>query len=334
VPVTVQWGPADEKVQVRGNIQNINDKLPEFDQYLIVAQYQLLHISDCWPVTGKPKHPKGSVLSLQVRGGGEMLEIDPTGMTSKGGMTTCDITVELAAAESFNSRIRLSLTEYHIIADRLTDQQLCHIMEGQDSRGQNRNWKLREGTVNYDTFLGEEPGTLLFDTWTLDQTFAPDTRREFRRRWRISCVLKCRQVAEQRGPYPDNCNGNTHPIGWNHDFKRDTQADLGWKFITMFSKGASAKARATPYVDCHENWAPRYLYRDFSELFCKAGSHCEQEDCTVCGGSGGSGGSGGMARVRKSAKTLDDILDDSMGVAARKRLRDRRLAKRKQQAIG
>lgn len=336
-PVSVQVGAPDDKVKIYP-VDNINWNLPKYNQYLIVAQYQLLHITDPWPITGQPAHPKGSVLTLQIRGGAEMLEIDPTAMTSGAGakgLTGCFNGIELAPNTVFNSRIRVSLTEYHIVCDRLTDKQLCDIMTNGDGRG----WRVREGTVNSDPysrsggggggsgsggpggsgsvapgirattsgrFMNEAEGTLLFDTWTLDQTFAPDVDNP--RRWRLGCVLKCRQVPEMKGPYPDNCRKPQYAVGWNHDFKRDTEGRLGWQFIMMECAGSSSESRWTPHGTCLDCFVPRYPYREFADLFCdESRETCEPAEDPTC---------------HNEPEIIERTVADAQGVAQRKALRD------------
>jgi len=274
LPVDIQWGATNEKVKVFGNIPDsqISVKLESFNEYFIAVVYQLLRISDPWPITGKPAHPQNTTLTLRVRGGGEILQIDPTALTDGGkgqNLTGCFTGTEFASGETINSRIRIPLTEYHLTCDRITDAQLCAMMK--------IPWKCREGTVNCDTnelFLGEGEGTLLFDTWTLDQTWVPDIVNP--RRWQVSCVLKCRQVPQMTGPYPDNCSADCtgtpgcYPIGWNHDFKRTiNSAELGWQFIMMnVAKNWTDAAAKTPHGDCPSPFVPRYPYMFFANLFC------------------------------------------------------------------
>jgi hypothetical protein len=296
VPVTVQWGPPDQQVRVAGNIalSELNKKLPEFDQYQIVAQYQLLHISDPWPISGKPGHPKGSVLALQVRGNAEVMQVDPAGVVSSGkgsGRTGCmsEGSIELVQAKTFNSRFYCALTEYHLIADRLTDAQLCYIMH-------RRPWRDREGTVNAEVhdpqnkynggsifgFLSEPEGTLYFDNWTLDQTFAPDIDNP--RRWRLACTLKCRQIADMLGPYPEDCLIDKYPVGWNHDYKRNNKGSaLGWRFVMMQMDGSVENNRRwTPHGVCptstNVSLVPKYPYVDFGDMF---GYRAGEDEATV-----------------------------------------------------
>jgi hypothetical protein len=348
VPISVQAGSPDEKAIVQGNIgiHRLSTELETFDTYLIVAQYQLLHISDPWPVTGKPAHPKGTVLTLQVRGGAEMLKVDPNLITNGAGtgLSGCLSGKELMADKTFNSRIRIPLTEYHITCDRLTDQDLCEIMSKSVS------WKTREGTVNCDTpaspphfayFMNEPEGTLMFDTWTLDQTFAPDVDNP--RRWRLGCVLKCRNIEMTKAPYPEDCKKAKYPMGWNHDFKRDTEGDLGWKFIMMQDPSVADWGRRTPHGDCPKGFAPRYPYLQFYDLFCdmthrdctpnQAPTYPETKEPYGCGnggggdsgfgsGGGGSGGGGSMAAVEE---IISRTFYDARKAPGRKMERDARL---------
>ena len=352
LPIAVQWGAADDKVQISNPVKldDISNDLETYDHVLIVAQYQLLHIQDIWPVTGKPAHPPGSILTLQVRGGGEMLQVDITGLSSIGGGGA-----SLTPNPTWNNRIRIPLTEYHLTCDRLTDRQLCDIMK-------NISWQEREGTVNAETeedgglFLGEPEGTLLFDTWTLDQTFAPDVDNP--RRWRLGCVLKCRHVPYAGGTYPDSYGPDGkpyndmqgYPVGWNHDFARSKQREIGWWFITMQAAegeattdspmGGGKKMTWTPHGDCYpvdnppRYQVPRYPYAPFRYLFCDSvGNKCLAHQDEKCDAKSSSSelllnaietdreiASSSESQVQS---TLAEILASSRKAAARRAARDR-----------
>jgi len=341
IPVDIQWGPAGDERTVRtyGNIPDakISTMLESYNEYLILVTYQLLRINDPWPTGTKPQHPVGTTLSLQVRGGGEILQIDPTALSDGGrgqNLTGCFNGVEFSAGESINSRIRIPLTEYHITCDRLTDVQLCEIFM--------RPWKCREGTVNCFTFMGEPEGTLLFDTWTLDQTWAPSYANP--RRWRLSCCLKCRQVPQMTGPYPNDCEGTGYPIGWNHDYKRSiNSAELGWRFIMMNVAGNWTPAAAsTPYGDCKEPFVPRYPYMDFTYLFCnnsfdcllgpipsvQCNDECQASSCNVQVHSPGPRG-GSLEAVEPGYEELEEMIskisDDARHAHARKVMRQQQM---------
>lgn len=360
-PSSIQWGAADDKVVVTGNVKNISAKLARFDQYLIVAQYDLLHISDKWPITGKPAHPLGTTLTLQVRGGAEILEIDPSALTDGGrgkgkGATGCFVDArEIVPGTVFNSRIQISHTEYHITCDRLTDTQLCRMMQkGKHYVG----WKIREGTVNSDpyvnpnarerfdgravinhgAFMNELEGTLLFDSWTLDQSFVPDTKNP--KRWKIGCVLKCRQVPDVKGPYPDNCGKPSWAVGWNHDYKRSIQRsqDMGWQFIMLECATGLKETGWTPHGSCPEGFVPRYPYMPFADMFCDEarfkcdnssppkchGSDNDQAEGSAGGGSDG-GGSGGGVGSLTAEEIIEQVEYDARGVSKRKEEREQRL---------
>ena len=294
LPIDIQYGAAggERETNVFGNIadDDIGQKLEGYNLYRIAVIYQLLHISDWWPITGKPAHPRilsvGNIpspttLTLQVRGGGEILLIDPLGVNDGIGLQQagCFMGKQPATGiqDSASSRMRIPLTEYHLCCDRITDDQLCGIMNIMP-------WKCREQTVNCGLFLNEDPGTLLFDSWTLDQTFVPDV--DMPRRWRLSCVLKCRQVPGMKGPSPDDCTGKSVAIGWNHDYKRaipNGDMNLGWRFIMMSAKNNwTAAAAYTPYGSCPEPWVPRFPYTDFSDMFCNQAGDCCPEQTPNC----------------------------------------------------
>ena len=279
LPTDVQYGSAgDERMTpVYGSLSQSDvqtaTKLESFGQYRIAVTYQLMHISDPWPI-GKPSHPGGTTLTLQVRGGGETLMIDPNAISSgssKEGISGCFNGREPAVGfkDAVMARMRIPLTEYHITCDRITDAQLCQIFQVP--------WKCREGTVNCAKFMNEDEGTLLFDTWTLDQTFVPDI--DDPRRWRLGVVLKCRQVPGMQGPYPCNCLESQYAIGWNHDYKRHyivgsnnrpQSAELGWRFIMMATDSTqwNADAAYTPHGTCPSPFVPRYQYVNYDSMFC------------------------------------------------------------------
>ena len=324
VPIDLQVGSAaDERsAQVFGNIAgaDIGVKLEGYNQYRIAIIYQLLHISDPWPIIKKPAHPVGTSLTLQVRGGGELMLIDPLGVSDgRGPEGQCFVGKAPAYGyeKACASRIRIPLTEYHICCDRLTDIQLCDLWS-------NSPWKCREQTVNCDPFLSEDEGTLMFDSWTLDQTFVPDIDNP--RRWRLGCVLKCRQQPGMQGAYPDDCNANPttigqpgtpghYPVGWNHDYKRGLRngqvMDLGWHFCMVnISSNWTENQASTPHGNCPEPYVPRFPYANFDTIFCNPDSVqvcCPASDAfadcrTNCNDVdfGCSGGSGEDAHLRGS----------------------------------
>ena len=350
LPIDIQWGAAgDERTcQTLGNIAdaNIGTELEAYNEYRISIVYQLLCLSDKWPPYGKPKHPQGTTLTLQVRGGGEILLVDPTAISDGGsgtGQANCFTGLEPAPGfyNSVVARMRIPLTEYHITCDRITDSQLCAIMGGMP-------WKCREQTVNCDRFMNEDEGTMLFDSWTLDRSFVPDVREP--RRWRLGCVLKCRQVPGMTGPYPDNCTadcagGDCYAIGWNHDYKRSFNfntgqtGDLGWRFIMMRCGGNwTPQAASTPHGNCPDPYVPRFQYVTFSNLFCTGttsvcttgmlpGSDCGN-DCdteTMYGCTSGEESIHGDANAALEDQ-IASIVDASRRSKANKAMRDQRLA--------
>lgn len=343
LPVDIQWGPSSDERSTRvfGNIPDnqISHKLEAFNEYRIVVTYQLLRISDQWPMTGKPIHPKGSVLYLQVRGGCEVLQVDPTGLHTGGAVGLCfaNGTTEIAPGfqNTISGRIRVPLTEYHLTCDRLTNAQLCGIMSVP--------WKCREGTVNCFQFLGEDYGTLLFDTWALEPVFAPDLTEP--RRWRLSCVLKARDVPQLKGNSPNNCFAAATvydtAIGWNHDYKRNTADNkLGWLFIMLdvgpswTEAGARVPTGVGTNTTCPKPLAPRYPYRDFSDLFgCRntalclpereidssCASECEEPNCFTDDAIGNIRGS--EEHNPKLEEMIAEIVHDSRGARGRSMMR-------------
>lgn len=280
LPVDIQWGPSgnEQQIQTFGNIANadIGKRLEWFNEYRIVVTYQLLPITNPWPMSGKPAHPRGTVLYYQVRGGGEMMQIDPTGIRANLSTTTGIVEQAPGQPQAIDARIKIPLSEYHITCDRITDTQLCQIMT--------TPWKCREATVNCDKFMNEPEGTLLFDSWSLEPTYAPDITNP--RRWRLTCVLKCRQLPQIYGNYPENETVFKYPVGWNHDYKRGTgvNSQLAWRFIA-YDLGASWRASAadTPHGAVREPFGPRYPYFQFYDLFCFTGQcSSKQEASAAC----------------------------------------------------
>lgn len=174
--------------------------------------------------------------------------------------------------------------------------------------------------------MNEAEGTLLFDSWTLDQTFVPDVDQP--RRWRLGCVLKCRQVPEMLGPYPADCRDRRYAVGWNHDFKLDSPRSgqptgLGWQFIMMKCQGAAAGAGWTPHGTCHDGFVPRYPYRAFRDLFCdEPTENCLPAEGVTCAGAQPGAIAAGGTSEDSVADTLAQIVEDAKGVAERKRLRE------------
>lgn len=282
VPISITVGPLDEratiieqgktkrKVTGREEDRTLGD-LPVFSKTLVTAQYQFLHIRDAWPSSiPKPKHARNTTLSLRIRNSGQFLVITPQAIATPGGgwhpvIPTSNI-----------CRILIPIVEYHITCDRLTLHQFNKINPA-EAKGSNIPFKSRMGSVNrglsrHDDgmgrelgFLGAHPGTLLFDSCEVDQTFVPDVDNPVR--YRITCVMRMRQVCEGNG-YTSEVVPRFDPdgraIGWNHDFGpyRDSAGkdQVGWHFIWLKN---DAKKSPTDLAEI-----PRYPYQVFDDMFC------------------------------------------------------------------
>jgi hypothetical protein len=246
VPIQVQVGPFDEKIKIAGG-NVFRNTLPRYNATLVVAQYQLL-MFQCvpWPhCIPRPDHPKGTTLGIRVRGSGQFLTMPPGVFRECGdyakGAAGCDASKEeFAFTETENCRIIIPLTEYHITCDRLKWDQVP-------------NWKKREGTVNLEQFLGEKPGTLLFDTWDIDHSFAPGTTTKNIVRYKLTCTLRSRDVPI--------CQKRLKYAGWNEDYHKDH-----WVTVAILSKGRKTSEFRYPYVR-------------FADLFTNADCKLFDEPC-------------------------------------------------------
>ncbi len=292
VPVSIQVGAFDEKLNMKHDMSDdphwdIDVPLLKPSTIKVLAQYQFLLFSNCWPLAksdpgAKPEHPKDTVLSLEVKGSGQFLTINPTAVRAGGG-------AQEAIPPSQMSRIIIPIAEYHLVCERLTRQQCAAILNPPDGR---QAWKNMEGCVNDDTFLGERPGTLVFDTWSLGEMFVPDPDDPVR--WRLTVSLRDRSVWDRSGriprepappPFsyggPSAGPGGSEAYGWNWDYHVNGN-EGGWAYILMKDK------------DSPTGFMPRYPYRKFKKLFCAG--NCHPDDLCLEGqpaGGRGVGGSGG-----------------------------------------
>jgi hypothetical protein len=244
----IQAGPHSDNPRMQGGIgMSTSDALGNllvFGETLVVVQYQFLHLDDAWSdAFPKPCHPTGTTLTLRVRGSGQFLLITPEAVKACDS-PSADPARQIGTDPADNScRIIVPITEYHLTCDRLTESQLTDVFSA-------NSWKDLEGTVNDASFLNEPAECLMFDTWEMDDSFAPDTSSV--RRWKLSCCLRCRAI-----PNPGNdSGGDASPdyLGWNWDFHRE-----GWKYI---------KVRTT----LGGSLAPRYKPVSFENLFCSSAS--------------------------------------------------------------
>jgi hypothetical protein len=178
----------------------------------------------------KPAHFKGTILTCQIKGSGQFLEVSPQGLQAG----TQTLVVKEGIGHSINCRILIPITEYHLTCDRLTQAQVDTINPPNWNGNMNvLPWKMREGTVNSDVigtaFLGEPPETLLFETWNMEPTFVPNLDNPCR--FRMSCVLRCRSILklDSTGTIIDASEPH---YGWNHDYYVSGSKG-GWTPITM-----------------------------------------------------------------------------------------------------
>ena len=285
VPVSIQVGAFDEKLNMKHDMSDdphwdIDVPLLKCGTTKVVAQYQFLLFSNCWPLDKtkagtKPEHPKDTVLSLEIKGSGQFLTINPMALRGAG-------SAQAACDPSMMNRIVIPITEYHLVCERLTRQQCAAILSPKDPL---QAWKNMEGCVNDDEFLGEKPGTIVFDTWSLGEMFVADPDDPVR--WRLGVNLRCREVWDREGklpdadlqppPYPDGPSASMpggsgkESIGWNWDYHTDG-ARGSWQYIQMLDD--------QPYILKiglgPAGVRPRYPYRKFAGMFCE--SNCHPDD--------------------------------------------------------
>jgi len=233
VVTSVQVGPYDEKLDLHGGTWQKSMKCSDT---LVVAQYQLLMMRDTrWPhCIEKPRHPRGTVLTLRVRGSGQFLTMPPGAFVAKGAGGG----PQQVLTQNDNCRMVIPITEYHITCDRLKADQVP-------------NWKRREGTVNDSKFLGEKPGTLLFDTWEIDHSFAPDPKNPAR--YKLTCVLRSRDIPV--------CQSDIKYAGWNEIYHGGLQ-----KWVTVKIKSGGKEV-------------PLYKSLPFDNLFIDPGCHDTDDPC-------------------------------------------------------
>lgn len=232
--------------------------LPTYNKYLVVVQYALHRMTNCWPrQIPKPWHPKGTTLSLKIRGSGQYLLISPAGLrgasiASYGGCADEGGTGTIAIPQQSltqSARIIIPITEYHVTCDRMTRSQVENALI--------LDWDNLNGCVNAPTnnsdggyFLGAPPGTLLMDGYEIDESFACDYIEPLR--YRMSAVFKQRIITDTDGVPKVVGTPDCHePVGWNFDYigtgrggEKDDKG-WGWRKILMLDE----------YSD---NMVPRY----------------------------------------------------------------------------
>jgi len=291
IPISVQTGAFFDNVVIRRDdvtnprtIETLGG-LAEYGKVLVVAQYALHKITNCWPDhianTQKPMHPNGTTLSLRVRGGGQFLLVSPSGMKALSRLMECNPTINVEGlSPSIGTRIVLPVTEYQISCDRMTYKQVDRAMSY-------RHWDNYQGSVNTQIFLGAPPGTLLFDGYDISETHACDVDNPHR--YCMTACLKRRVVSDIHGnPLKDGEPGRY--VGWNHDYvnlvdptNRKKQT-WGWHFILMNEYKLDQQPRCVPrYSSLIFDWL--FMPPPTVDQGCGQGDESSQttlRDCDLC----------------------------------------------------
>jgi len=246
--------------------------LPDCGGTLVVAQYALHRMTNCWPdAIPKPWHPVGTTLTLKIRGSGQFLLVTPAGMRAASAALVCTPGAE-SLAHSLGTRIIVPVTEYHISCDRMTRAQVNDAFDAGD-------WDNYQGHINYYdenprlcTFLGAPGGTLLFDGYELTETMVCDVDEP--RRYCLTASFKQRIITTEDGKVRLDNNGN--PVGWNHDFIPFNGKPWAWTFIALWD---------------NNRCLPRYPQADFTNMFgtaslndeceCPDSGQTELKDCDM-----------------------------------------------------
>ena len=219
IPIQIQCGGFWEGVNINRDsnthprtYETLGD-LPEYGKTLVVAQYALHRMTNCWPnKIPRPWMPSGTTRSLKIRGSGQMLLITPAG-TQHGALSPLFGCPENptpgteVAANSIPTRLIVPVTEYHVSCGRMTKLQVDEALGVRD-------WDDYQGCVNRYQFLGAPAGTLLFDGYEISETMACETEDPFR--YTMTACFKQRVFTDHHGhPRKD---AQRFAIGWNHDY--------------------------------------------------------------------------------------------------------------------
>ena len=272
IPIKVDTGAFYDGVLVSRDcasprtVETLGD-LPKYSKRLVVAQYALHRMTNCWPITiRKPWHPEGTTLTLRVKGSGQVLLVSPAGLRAVPPSAYAG-EEGVALGRSIGTRIIMPIAEYHITCDRMTEEQV----DTAQARGGGGVWDSYLGCVNenpgweYD-FLNAEAGTLLFDGYELTESnvcHPTDSRR-----WKFTAVLKRRLVLDESGLPVLDCDGIA--IGWNHDFVNvGGQKQWGWRYIKMLNSKRSCEesSAASDSGATNGDIKPRYPDKIFEYLF-------------------------------------------------------------------
>ena len=282
LPIQVQVGPfwegaipyREESISGRyGRSFESLGTLPQYNKYLITAEYQLQRMTNCWP-TSIPKiwHPPGSTLSLRVRGSGQYLLVSPAGMRAAGQLLLCDETNTAALSRSVATRIILPTAEYAITCGRLTKDQLDLIvwdgrldtMLGCVNHGPEYGSPGSETMDSCINFLGAARGTMLFDGYEIHEMCVCSYTSHLR--YALTATFKKRVITDDWAMPRLDADGRY--IGWNHDFVAiEGERKWGWTYIKMWDEGV-----------CRS----RYPFVDFGQLL-TGGSPCTSQSCSTQG---------------------------------------------------
>jgi hypothetical protein len=245
LPTSITCGPFDEKASFAqkpagGGGVSVYSNLPTYNKYLVVAQYQHQRLSDSWPtIIPKLVHPKGTALSLEVKGGVQFLLVSPTallGFTDES-MTT-KVPLQQFLTPTGNSRIQIPIVEYHVSCDRMTADDVDTVFGP-------AAWDYLTGYVNSEPCLGVPAGCLMFESWTMNQTFVPAT--EDPERFRLTAVFKARTIVRHVSP-------GTDYRGWNWDYVLENGKG-GWRMFGVLNN-----------VDGGDAYVPRYPDYDLNGI--------------------------------------------------------------------
>lgn len=286
IPMQVQYGSFFEGVGVRRDdgvvphartYETLGD-LPQYGKMLIIAQYALHRMTNCWPdQIPKLWHPAGTTLSLKIRGSGQFILVTAAGVKLGligGPSTLCvESPASVKASMSLATRVIVPVAEYHISCDRMTRVQVNGAMGGGGAALLGaKNWDNLLGCVNAkvhcdpntanEDFLGAPVGTLLFDGYEITETFACDVQAPCR--YCMTAVFKKRIINNPAGN--TLLDAHNDPVGWNHDYLTTTNSKhWAWQAILMERQLADETFRCLP----------RYVPVDFSALF----GNCLPQDC-------------------------------------------------------
>jgi hypothetical protein len=274
IPTSVQVGPFFDETVIKQRSQPRTilelGSLPVYGSTLVIAQYAMHRMTNCWPdfLGTKPQHPAGTTLTCRVRGSGQVVLLAPAGMRAAGMKDTeCPESgrAQQGIGTSANTRLLIPTTEYLLTCDRMTHLQVENAMDS-------LHWDFRIGTVNNDWFCGAEPGTMLFENWEMDETFVPDPERGESNRYRLSCVLRARVVVDENLEPVIPINDKGEVTGWNQDFILQGTQGAGWYSVKTISAAGAC--------------TPRYPFADFANMFADSPGP-DTSQCDTAGSDGG-----------------------------------------------